>query len=990
MNLFDNVWGMPPPKLIITIHGGLTNFDLQPKLARVFRKGIMKAARTTGAWIITSGVNAGVVRHVAAALEASNNTRARSKVVSIGIAAWGMLKEQADLIGQDVVVPYHSHSYSTRGKLSLNNRHSYFLLVDNGTVGRDGADIILRKRLETYIAEKQKIGGGTRSVPVVCVVLEGGTCTIKSVVDYVTSTPVVPVVICDGSGRAADLLAFAHQCVQEDGKIPDNVRPQLLNLVESVFGYNKQNAENLLTDLTNCAKKKNLMTIFRLGEGQKQDLDHSILTALLKGQNLSPPDQLSLALAWNRVDIARSDILVYGQEWPKNALNNAMTEALMNDRVDFVRLLLENGVSMKKFLTITMLEELYNTDKGPPNTLYYIVRDVVKIRPGYRYRMPHIGLAIEKLMGNTYKSTYTTDVFRAKWSAARNRNKVIFYNDLKRNMKRMNQPENILELPLPLSNGAGSRALSTHLLWRSALRRDNPMNTYNSMIPDTLGDTKEVTIDMEDDSNASSSDKKEEGDFKYPFSELLLWAVLTKRQEMALCMWQHGEEAMAKALVACRLYKSLAKEAAEDYLEVEICDELRNYAEEFRKLALELLEYCYHQDDAQTLQLLTYELASWGNETCLSLAVMVNHKEFLAHPCCQILLADLWHGGLRIRSHSNLRVVLGLLFPPSIFLLEFKSREELMLQPQTAAEHEDDIKGRSSSSSSSASESSSSDSDYSFDDDSIKVSKKFLIKIKNVNFQRPIKFRRKLYEFYVAPITTFWAWTLSFCIFVCCYTYTLLIKTPPHVTPIEWFTFAYVFAFGMEHWRKYLFSEPKSFTQKARHFFWNIWNALTALAVATYFLGFLLRFNASTRDAYGRIILACNSVLWTIRLLDFMSVHPRLGPYITMAGKMVQNMLYIIVLLCVALLGFGLARQSITFPNEEWHPILLRNIFYKPYFMLYGEVYADEIDPCGDEEFILGKMCVPGHWVPPLLMTFFLLVANILLMSMLLAIFKFV
>lgn len=33
----------------------------------------------------------------------------------------------------------------------------------------------------------------------------------------------------------------------------------------------------------------------------------------------------------------------------------------MNDRVDFVRLLLENGVSMKKFLTISRLEDLYNT-----------------------------------------------------------------------------------------------------------------------------------------------------------------------------------------------------------------------------------------------------------------------------------------------------------------------------------------------------------------------------------------------------------------------------------------------------------------------------------------------------------------------------------------------------------------------------------------------------------------------------------------------------
>lgn len=44
-------------------------------------------------------------------------------------------------------------------------------------------------------------------------------------------------------------------------------------------------------------------------------------------------------------------------------------------------------------------------------------------------------------------------------------------------------------------------------------------------------------------------------------------------------MWQHGEEALAKALVACRLYKSLANEAAEDYLEVEVCEELKKYAE---------------------------------------------------------------------------------------------------------------------------------------------------------------------------------------------------------------------------------------------------------------------------------------------------------------------------------------------------------------------------------------------------------------------------
>lgn len=49
------------------------------------------------------------------------------------------------------------------------------------------------------------------STPVVCLVIEGGTNTIRAVLEYVTDTPPVPVVVCDGSGRAADLIAFVHK-----------------------------------------------------------------------------------------------------------------------------------------------------------------------------------------------------------------------------------------------------------------------------------------------------------------------------------------------------------------------------------------------------------------------------------------------------------------------------------------------------------------------------------------------------------------------------------------------------------------------------------------------------------------------------------------------------------------------------------------------------------------------------------------------------------
>ena len=47
----------------------------------------------------------------------------------------------------------------------------------------------------------------------VLLVLEGGPNTILTVLESVTSTPAVPVVIAEGSGRAADILAHAHGLV---------------------------------------------------------------------------------------------------------------------------------------------------------------------------------------------------------------------------------------------------------------------------------------------------------------------------------------------------------------------------------------------------------------------------------------------------------------------------------------------------------------------------------------------------------------------------------------------------------------------------------------------------------------------------------------------------------------------------------------------------------------------------------------------------------
>ena len=55
-------------------------------------------------------------------------------------------------------------------------------------------------------------------------------------------------------------------------------------------------------------------------------------------------------------------------------------------------------------------------------------------------------------------------------------------------------------------------------------------------------------------------------------------------------------------------------------------------------------------------------------------------------------------------------------------------------------------------------------------------------------------------------------------------------------------------------------------------------------------------------------------------------------------------MLNFIVILLIVLMGFGVVRQAIRNPYQEASWRSLRNVFKEPYFMLYGEVYAPDID----------------------------------------------
>ena len=66
-------------------------------------------------------------------------------------------------------------------------------------------------------------------------------------------------------------------------------------------------------------------------------------------------------MKWNRIDLAKSDIFTGEETFKPEQLLNLMEMALIENKPEFVELLLENGVNLKTFLKTRRLYYLYNS-----------------------------------------------------------------------------------------------------------------------------------------------------------------------------------------------------------------------------------------------------------------------------------------------------------------------------------------------------------------------------------------------------------------------------------------------------------------------------------------------------------------------------------------------------------------------------------------------------------------------------------------------------
>ncbi|KAM9804936.1 transient receptor potential cation channel subfamily M member 2-like [Neosynchiropus ocellatus] len=354
--LLTEQWNLPPPKLLISVTGGAKNFSLRSSFKTMFHRGLIKVTQITGAWIITGGTHTGVMKHVGQLVK--DCSLGNDQVVTIGVATWGIVRNRKSLIRTKGCFPAHyTMDVDHQDGLScLDNNHTHFLLVDDGTHGSYGAEIELRSRLEKCISSKHLCNtGNSTTVPVVCLILDGGPGTLNTIYNAMQND--TPCVILEGSGRIADVIAHvAHIPVS---KVTMSLIHQLMI---KFFSKNSSVFSELqiiewTKKIQDIIRMPHLLTVWRVSEKNQEEMDVAILQALFKASryNESPgtevwKQQLELAITWNRVDIAKTEIFTDESQWKSSDLHWAMMSSLVGNKPQFVNLLLENGLTLRDFL----------------------------------------------------------------------------------------------------------------------------------------------------------------------------------------------------------------------------------------------------------------------------------------------------------------------------------------------------------------------------------------------------------------------------------------------------------------------------------------------------------------------------------------------------------------------------------------------------------------------------------------------------------------
>ncbi|XP_053532757.1 transient receptor potential cation channel subfamily M member 4a isoform X1 [Ictalurus punctatus] len=979
-------WGLPPPNLVVSLVGGVGQEKVRSWVRDVVRQGLVRAAQSTGAWLITGGLREGVGRCVGEAVRDHGAAAAsQSKLVALGVTPWGLVENRQQLVKAEGSFPARYYVQNTsQDSCFLDSNYQAFLLVDDGSAGRRGGETSFITNLEKFISHQRTgiWGSGNIEIPVLCMLISGDASVLKRM--DMSLKKATPWLVLNGSGPAADMitellndLSRSASPVDEEGK--DGSNPELRDRVREIikrYFPSEKTLEKLVDQALSISQKRSLITVFHGEQDGPDDFDTVILRALVRASkqvNSSSSEyteELKLAVAWNRVDIAKSELFNGDIQWKYDDLEDSMTDALVNDKPQFVRLFTENGLNILQYLTYERLEMLYQSLCS--NTLAYTLLQTW-LRERHNPASSQT-CSPDSADGNCkdLKSPMTGP------SSASGLSLFEVSRLLGVILGGICQP--FYYLPLGLEPGASSRKAAKHV---------------NKILQGDCAYRHQQVA--------------------FPWSSLFIWAVLQNRSEMAMFFWEMAGESVMSALSACKILRELSKLESE----TETCLSMKELAQKFENLAHDMFSACYQSNETRSLTLLIRMSPFWGRATCLQMATVADARLFFSHDGVQTLLAQIWWGDMHSRTEVW-KLIMTFFLPPLIYTDLITFRED----------HADGLEGSNTVAFSMADITQHMEDDGKVEDNSHVVDGNddggHVCSLADITHteedmeectaltrdqkRKPASPHKHPYivhrwrQFWFAPVTSFLGNVLMYFLFLILFAYILLVefRPPPPIgpAPIEYLLYFWVFTLVCEEIRQSFVCGSGSFSQSMRLYIQDLWNKCDLTAILLFILGLTCRMFDWSYE-FGRSMLCVDYMVFTLRLIHIFAVNKHLGPKIIIVGKMVKDVFFFLFFLGVWLLAYGVANQALIYaydPRPYW---VIRRVFYRPYLHIFGQIPLDEIDAhrriekvCTNNMTLIQQGAEPcpqseANWLVLILLSIYLLVTNVLLLNLLIAMFSY-
>ncbi|XP_059180952.1 transient receptor potential cation channel subfamily M member 4-like [Centropristis striata] len=964
-------WGLPAPNLVVSIMGGEGRTKVKTWVREVLRQGLVKASQSTGAWILTAGLREGVGRCVGEAVR-DHATAASSvslnKVVALGIAPWGLVHNRQQLVNPQGSFPAKYYVQNTsRDSCCLDNNYQAFLLVDDGSVGRRGGETGFRAKLEDYISHQRTgiWGSGSIDIPVLCMLISGEASMLERVDLSLKNN--MPWLVLAGSGGLADFLSdvlenlssvpVAQSSGEGDGEAGPSVdlKDRVAERVKRHFP-SEADSDKLAERTLSIYQNRNFITIYHGEQEGPNEFDTVLLKALVGASKHrasvedSPyTEELKLAVTWNRVDIAKSELFNGDISWRYEDLEDSMTDALVNDKPQFVRLFTENGLNILDYLTYNRLESLYRS-VADGTVLYRLLQRCL----------------VERL-GTAAPASNIQD----KVAAAHIRGPV---EDVT-----LFEVAGVLELLMgDVCQPFYFEALGLEQITskRRALRRASKLLRGDCLY--------------------------RERRCLFPWASLFIWSVLQNRSEMATFFWEMAGESVLSALSGCKILRELSKYE----VEAETKLSMKELAQKFENLAGDVFSSCYRSNESRSFTLLIRKSPVWGGTTCLQMGMGADARLFFSHDGVQSLLSQIWWGDMK-RSTEVWKLLLAFFCPVLCYtnLISFRKQEDHHLEEE--GKPNEDGPGRDSDSNYGTTIFSFSDIKHIEADTQGPITPRTAT-IKGIpHSPRPPKrpfIVSRWRQFWFAPVTSFLGNVLMYFLFLLLFAWVLLVDfKPPNPKSLaisEYVLYFWVFTIVCEEIRETFFLGSMSMRQRLRVYIQDVWNKCDLTAIFLFIIGVICRmFKLSY--GFGREVLCVDYMVFTLRLIHIFAIHKQLGPKIIIVGKMMKDVFFFLFFLMVWLMAYGVANQALLYSYDPSLDRIFRRVFYRPYLHIFGQIPVEEMDvgktwdmPCTHNVTLIENGEEPcrtlySNWLVVILLIIYLLVTNILLINLLIAMFSY-